>query len=176
MTQALAVTAFAANLVINAGETINITGINRLNLNTRKLILDDTGTAVEFSATVAQDVTLDGAGAGTIIITGPALNEVNGQYNTTDVAMTGGEVVTLGGTASTSYMPNLFWHKQAFGIGSVDIKKLHSTDTIGTTEDGLRIRVSKGADFLANKQMVRFDLRPAFAAFNPYFSGQGWGA
>jgi hypothetical protein len=63
----------------------------------------------------------------------------------------------------------------AFGIGSVPIKKLHSTDTLGTTEDGLQIRVSKGVGFLENNQKVRFDFRPAYAVYNPFFAGQGFG-
>ena len=68
-----------------------------------------------------------------------------------------------------------FWHKQGFSIGSVPIKKLHSTDTLATTEDGLQMRVSKGVGFLENQQKVRFDFRPAYAALNPFFAGHGWG-
>ncbi len=63
----------------------------------------------------------------------------------------------------------------AFTIASVPIKKLHSTDTIGTTRDGLQMRVSKYADGDANKQTVRFDLRPAYGTMNPFFAGQGFG-
>jgi hypothetical protein len=83
--------------------------------------------------------------------------------------------VTLLGAASTIYQPNLFWHKQAFAIGSVPIKKLYSTDTLATTKDGLQIRVSKGASIRENKQIVRFDFRPAYGVMNPFFAGQGWG-
>ncbi len=67
----------------------------------------------------------------------------------------------------------MFWHKNAFAIASVPIEKLYSTDTLGTTEDGLQLRVSKGASILANKQIVRFDLRPAYGVLNPFFAGQG---
>jgi hypothetical protein len=176
MTQVLAVTAFQANLVVAAGETITITGRNRLNLSTRKVILDGAGAEILFSGTVNETVTLDGSGAGNITITGPAIFEANGAYNTVDSSPTTSDVVTLGGAASTIIQPNLFWHKQAFSIGSVPIKKLYSTDTLATTEDGLQFRVSKGTDFLENKQKVRFDFRPAYMAANPFFSGQGFGS
>lgn len=176
MTQSIAVTAFGANLVVKAGETITITGRNRLNLSTRNVILDETGAPILFSGTVVSEVTLDGSGAGTLVITGPGLNEALGQYNTVDSALTMGDVVTLGGAADTIIQPNLFWHKQAFSIGSVPIKKLFSTDTVATTEDGLQIRVSKGASFRENKQLVRFDLRPAYGVMNPFFAGQGFGS
>lgn len=176
MTQSLAVSGFQANLAIKAGEVVQITGRNRLNLSTRQPIIDDTGANVVFTATVKADVTLDGSGVGTIVVSGPAIYEANGAYNTVDSAPVSGDVVTLLGAASTIYQPNLFWHKQAFGIGSVPIKKLYSTDTLATTKDGLQIRVSKGASIRENKQIVRFDLRPAYSVLNPFFAGQGWGA
>ena len=79
------------------------------------------------------------------------------------------------GTANTTYQPNMFFHKDAFTIGSVPIPKLYATDTLLTTNDGLQIRISKFADGLANKQMVRFDFQPAYGTFNPFFAGQGYG-
>jgi hypothetical protein len=145
-------------------------------LSTRQPILDETGAVVVFSGTVTESVTLDGSGAGTLVITGPAIFEANGQYNTVDSAIAASDVVTLGGAASTIIQPNLFWHKQAFSIGSVPIKKLHSTDTLATTEDGLQFRVSKGVGFLENEQKVRIDFRPAYGVMNPFFAGQGFGA
>lgn len=175
MQQTIAVAGFQANLEIKAGEQIRITGRNRLNLATRELMIDETGSSVEFTATVAADVTLSGTGTGNIVISGPAIFEAGGAYNTVDSAPVSGDVITLLGAASTAYQPNLFWHKQAFCIGSVPIKKLHSTDTLAKTKDGLQMRVSKGVDFLANKQIVRFDFRPAYGVFNPFFAGQSFG-
>lgn len=177
MQQTLAVQDFGAGSTeIKAGETIRITGRNRLNLSTRKTILDENGAAILFSGTVVADVTLS-SGAGNVVISGPAILETSpaGQYNTTATAVQSGDVVTLLGNASTTIQPNLFWHKNAFTVASVPIKKLHSTDTLGTTEDGLMFRVSKGADFLANEQKVRIDFRPAYGVMNPFFAGQAFG-
>lgn len=176
MKQTIAVNAFEANLEIRAGERIAITGRNRLNLSTRTPIIDDAGANVVFTATVAEAVTLSGTGTGNIVITGPAIYEASGQYNTVDSAPVATDVITLLGAASTIYQPNLFWHKQAFSIGAVPMEKLYSTDTVATTEDGLQIRVSKGSSIRENKQIVRFDLRPAYAALNPFFAGHGWGS
>jgi hypothetical protein len=180
MTQSLAVTAFQANLVIAAGETVTITAasgaINRLNLSTREQIVDETGAAVLWTGTVTEAVTLDGSGAGTLVVTGPAIYEASGQYNTVSQAPLSGDVITLSGAADTLIQPNLFWHKQAFSIGSVPLKKLNSTDTVATTEDGLQFRVSKGVSFRENKQIVRVDFRPAYGVMNPHFAGQLFGA
>lgn len=176
MTQVINVTAFEANLEVKAGETLQITGRNRLNLSTREVILDETGAKILFTGTVTEDVTLGASGEGAITVTGPAIFESSGAYNTVDSAPIVGDVVTLLGSADTTIQPNLFWHKQAYAIGSVPIKKLHSTDTVATTEDGLQIRVSKYADGDANKQIVRFDFRPAYGVMNPFFAGQGFGS
>ena len=176
MTQVVGVTGFQPNLVVSAGETVRFSVITRLNLSTRQPIIDSAGNQVVFTATVNEAVTLDGSGAGNLVITGPAINAANGAYNTVSSAIAAGDVVELGGAENTIIQPNLFWHKQAFSIGSVPIKKLHSTDTVATTKDGLQFRISKGSSFLENEQKVRIDFRPAYAALNPFFAGQGYGS
>lgn len=176
MTQDLVVSGFSANLSIKAGERVTISGRYRLNLDTKEPIVDGAGNRIPFSAVVAQDVTLDGTGAGTIKIAGPAIYEATGAYNTVDSAPVSTDVVTLGGAESTIIQPNLFFHKDAFGIGSVPMQKLYATDTIVTTKDGLQIRVSKYADGDKNRNKIRFDMRPAFIDFNPLFAGHGFGS
>lgn len=175
MTQQIAVSGFQANLAIAAGEKVTVTGRNRLNLSTRKLAVDATGAPIVFTGTVTQDVTLDGSGAGTIVITGPAIFEANGAYNTTDSAVVSGDVISLEGSASTTYQPNMFWHPDGLSIAYVDMKKLKATDTVYKGRDGLRMRCSMDSDVRANKQIVRFDLRPAYGVTNPFFVGQGFG-
>lgn len=175
MTQSLAVTGFGTFTgTIPAGTQIKVTGRNRLNLSTRDLILDASGASIGWTATLTADAALT-SGAGTFVVTGPGIYEASGAYNTVDSALTSGDVVTILGADATSYQPNLFWHPDAFTIASVPIKKLHSTDTIMTTADGLQLRVSKYSDGDANKQTVRFDLHPAFGCMNPFFAGQGFG-
>ena len=180
MTQVLAVAGFQANLVVQAGETVSITAasgsVNKLNLSTREAIVDASGSQVIWSGTVTATVTLSGTGTGNLVVTGPAIFEAAGQYNTVSQAPLSGDAVTLGGAAATLIQPNLFWHKQAFSIGSVPLKKLYSTDTVATTEDGLQFRVSKGVSFRENKQIVRIDFRPAYGVMNPFFAGQLFGS
>jgi hypothetical protein len=173
MKQTWAVTAFTANLAIKAGEIIEVTGRNMINLSTKKVFLDGAGEKVKFRAVVTADVTLGSSGEGNVSVAGPAIYEAAGAYNTVDSALTSGDVVTILGTGSTGYQPNMFFHKNAFAIGSVPQSKLYSTDTLATTKNGLQIRVSKGADIRGNLQIVRFDLLPAYSVLNPFFAGQG---
>ena len=176
MIQSLAITGFGAGAdTIVAGEIITVTARNRLSLATRSSFTDAAGAQILWSGVVTADVTLSG-GAGTILVAGPAITETNGQYNTVDSALTSGDVVTIiNPAASTPYQPNMFYHEQAYGLGSVPLKKLFATDTIATTSDGMQIRVTKYSDGDANKQKIRFDLLPAYATFNPFFAGQGFG-
>ena len=159
---------------IKAGDQVTIAGVNRLNVSTREQILDATGAAVLWTGTVIADVTI-AANAATVVVSGAAIYEANGQYNNVDAAPASGAVVTILGAASTVYQPNMFYSKQAFGLGTVKLPKLYSTDTVATTSDGMSIRVSKYSDGDANTQKIRFDLLPAYACFNPLFSGQGYG-
>jgi len=175
MVMSLAVAGFSNNAVVKAGDIVEITGRHHLSLSTREPIFDEAGAKVKFRATVTADVTLSGTGTGTLEVAGPAIFESAGQYNTVDTALTSGDVITILGTTSAVYQPNLFFHPQAFGMATVKLPKLYSTDTVAWTPDGISLRVSRYADGDANKQMMRVDLLPAFATFNPFFAGQGYG-
>lgn len=173
MTQVLSLDGLGTG-TIKAGDMVTIAGVYRLNVATREPILDASGNQVLWTGTVLEDVTIAG-NAATITVSGAAIYEANGQYNNVTAAPAEDAVVTILGSASTLYQPNLFYTKQAFGIGTVKLPKLYSTDTIATTSDGFSIRVSKYADGDANTQKIRFDLLPAYACFNPLFAGQGFG-
>lgn len=175
MTQSITFDALGTTSVtLKAGTIVRFTGRNRLNMSTRKSVIDGAGANVLFTAVITADVVLS-TGAGTMIVSGPGIFESGGAFNTIDSVIADNNVFTVLNADATLFQPNLFWHKQAFGIGSVPIKKLHSTDTLATTEDGLQFRVSKGVGFLENNQKVRFDFRPAYSVLNPFFAGQGFG-
>lgn len=175
MTQSVIVQDFGAFTgTVPAGAVFQVTGRNRLNMSTREVIVDDTGGNIEWTATLQTDAVFT-AGAATLVLTGPAIFESGGSYNTSDSAIAAADVITLLGVDTTLFQPNLAWHPKAFSLGSVPIKKLFSTDTLAKTEDGLMLRVSKFSDGITNVQSVRFDLRPAYAVLNPFFSAQAWG-
>ena len=175
MTQSLAVTAFQANMVVKAGELVTIANVNRLNQSTRQAMVSATGSTIAWTGVVTADVTLGASGEGTLVVAGPAIYEANGQYNTVTAAPQSGAVITIVSATATLYQPNLFYTKQAFGMGTVKLPKLYSTDTVATTSDGMSIRISKYSDGNANSQQIRFDLLPAYACFDPSKAGQGFG-
>jgi hypothetical protein len=178
MTQSVVVAGIGPTFggTIPAGTVWQVSAVNRLNLSTRQPIVDAGGNNILWTATQTADAAFTSGGA-TLILTGPAIFESGGAYNTASATISGAVITVMGPDVSAAqlFQPNLFWHKQAFSIGSVPLKKLFSTDTLATTEDGLQFRVSKGADFLGNSQMVRVDLRPAYGVMNPFFAGQSFG-
>lgn len=179
MTQTIAITGYGAGTAtVQAGDVIEIVGTEILNKATRQPALDASGASIPFRAVVTADSAMTG-GAGNIVISGPFINETNGQYNTAQLVgggpLVGSEVINILGAASTTYQPNLFYHQDAFTLATVKIPKLFSTDTTATTKDGFSFRVSKYADGDTNVQKVRFDLLPAYGTLNPFFAGHGWG-
>ena len=175
MKQTLPVTGFSANAEIVAGSIVEITGRHYLNQSTREPFINGAGELVKFRGVVTETVTLGASGEGNIVIAGAAINEADGQYNTVDSAPVSGDVITVLGSAGYTAQPNLFFHRQAFGMATVKLPKLYDTDTVITTEDGFSVRVTKYSDGDTNKQKIRFDLLPAFVTFNPFFAGLGYG-
>ena len=180
MTQVLTVAGLTAATTIKAGDVLEFPGTGALarsqvHRRTRSVIFDETGTAIPWRCTVVSDALMDGAGAGTVTVTGPAIFEANGQYNNISAALANGDVFTVLGTASKVYQPNLWYHRSAFVAAFVKLPKLYSTDTIATTADGISIRVSKYSDGSKNTQSLRFDLLPAFGVMNPFLAGHGYG-
>ena len=180
MTQSLAVTGLTASATVKAGDILEFTGTGSdartfCHQKTHKPILGADGAPVKWRCTVTADVTLDGSGEGTLVVTGPAIYESGGAYDNISAALVTSDAFSILGEASTEYQPNLFYHKDAFGVAFVKLPKLYSTDTVATTSDGLSIRVSKYSDGDANTQKIRFDLLPAFAVMNPFFAGKGFG-
>ena len=174
MTQVWSVTGFSNGATLLPGDILEVTGKYRASGSTREAVFSG-GSQVKFRATVTTAVTLGTSGEGNVTVAGAAIWETAGAYNTTTTALATSDIITCLGTTALVVQPALFFHPQAFGLATVKQPKLYSTDTIGVTEDGLAIRCSKFSDGNANEQTVRFDLVCAFATFNPFFAGQGFG-
>lgn len=155
------------------GHTVTIAGRNMLSHATRNEMQVD-GSTRTYTGVIVGNTAFSG-GAGTITVAGAPVYEANGGYNTIASALADNDVVTILNSSATAYTPNLAYHPDAFGIGTVKLPKLYEGDTVATTKDGMSIRVTKYSDGDTNKQMVRFDLLPAYAVLNPWFCVQAYG-
>lgn len=166
----------ATGLTLKAGDQLEFATSYWLNQQSKQQLVKN-GSAIKFTATVLADATAVGADI-TVTVSGAAIVDgTNAQYNTVSAAITAGMAVTVKGAASTTYKPNLFYNEKAIAMGTVELPKLHSIDSavMSSPRTGLSIRVHKYSDGRANKQMMRFDVLPAFSILNPHMCGQFFG-
>jgi len=175
MQQTLAVTAFQANLVVKAGEMVTVAGRFALDKSTRDPIIDENGNKVLWTGTVTADVTLGSSGEGSLVISGAAIFEATGAYNTVETALTSADVITLLGAAGTTDQPNLFWHPKAFGLAFVDLPKLATMENSVVNVNGMSMRIALDGNIITNKEVLRVDILPAYVTYNPFMAGKGFG-
>ena len=158
-----------------AGQQIQIAASKLVNMRNQRLVKKD-GNGVPITLTVLNDVAAVG-GVVNVKVSGAAIIEagVLSSFNTVNRALTSADALVFLGTASTDARPSLFYHKQFFGLGSVQLPKLHSIDSNVMNFDGFSIRVHRFSDGLGNKNRYRFDMLPTFACFNPFWAGQLYG-
>jgi hypothetical protein len=180
-TMQLALTGLTANTgTINSGDVIQVTaasgGVFWLNQQTKEAFPDGVGNFVKWTATVLTGGTAGAGGNLTVVVTGPSIFEADGAYNSVSQAIASGDAVSVisGATDGQIVQPNLFYHKSAFGLCTVKLPPL-GYDSSTVSYEGMSIRVCKYFDGDANKHQYRFDLLPAFAAYNPYMAGKFYG-
>ena len=159
-----------------AGQQIQIAASTLVNMRNQRLVRKD-GSGVPITLTVLEDATASGGNITGLKVSGAAIFEagVESSYNTVSRALTSGDALVIRGTAGSAQRPALFYHKQFYGLGSVQLPKLHSLDSTVLNFDGFSIRVHRFSDGLGNKNRYRFDMLPTFACFNPFLGGQLFG-
>ena len=161
-------------LTLKVGDIVEFDDTFLLNQQTKSVMVRN-GTSVPFTGTVTADVTAV-AGKVTVVLSGaPIFDTANEQYDTVSRAITAADTVTVLGTAGAIVQPSMFYTKGAFGLGTVELPKLHSIDSAVVNHEGFSIRVHKYADGDKNTQMVRFDILPSFCVFNPFMMGKMYG-
>lgn len=187
MIQTLSLTGLSASTTdaVRAGDVIEFTGTGAnarsfVNVKTRETAMAADGTPLKWRCTVVTGGNTDGTGAVTVTVTNAAIYGASGgadeQHTNISAALTSGDAFTILGSASTIYQPNLAYHKNAFALATIKLPKLHATDVIATTKEGLSMRITKYSDGDANKQMWRIDMLPVIGVINPLFACKGFGA
>ena len=175
MTQSWALSGLTAGATIKAGSVLEVTGRYYASRATRQAVLNAAGAQVLFRAVVTADVTLSTAGAGTVVVSAPAIYEATGAYNTTTAALAQNDVVTILGTSAVVYQPALAYHPKAFTMTTVKLPKLSATESYTATEDGITLRFTRWADATKNQNKLRVDVLPAYGTLNPFFAAQCYG-
>ena len=161
MQMSLALSDGTAGGTITAGQQLRITERSFINMRNRKVVLDGAGAPIEYTCTVLEDATADGAGNYTLLVSGAAIVEagVNAAFNTIGSAIATDDVVELLGSADATYRPNLaYCGPDFFGCGSVQLKPLTNCISKVITDDnlGISIRLTMDSDIIGNKNYARW--------------------
>ena len=154
----------AAAARLNAGDIITIAGVNAVNMETKANL----GYLQQFVVTA--NVSSDGAGAATIIIS-PAIIAGGAYQNVSARPGAAAAITVVTGTAATTYAQNLIWHKDAFTLATVDMDLPGGMDMASRANaDGVSLRFVRGFDITNNKRLCRFDILAAYDAVRPEFA------
>ena len=163
--------------VLKKGDMLKVTGRYWNQMQTKQEA-SKRGAGIEYTCTVTADVNSDGSGDVTVIVSGPAIYEAAGQYNTVSSALATNDVVTVvSGTADTTNVPNLFYHEDAYSYNQVKTPKLHALDSmlVNSPDGRVNLRIHKYSDGDTNTQKLRIDLLSAYAVNNPLWAGRFFG-
>lgn len=163
-TQTLSVTGLGANGTVAAGDVFTIANVFAVNPVTKAPL----SYLQQFTVTTAATASAGGVASLTI---SPAII-ISGAFQTVQLASgtelpTGG-TVTWAATASTSYLQNLAFHKNAFALAVVPMERpAGAIDVARETYKGLSVRVIPYYDGINDVSSYRLDVLYGFAAIDP---------
>ena len=112
-------------------------------------------------------------GSPTIYLTGPRQNVVSSTGAAITAATFNSAVVTFVGAASTSYVQNLMYHKEAFQFVTADLPIMDdAAKCVRRVQDGLSMRVWQASDIRNDELLMRIDILYGFAALRPEWAAR----
>ncbi len=121
-----------------------------------------------------QQFTITGVGATTVTVspafylTGARKNVVSSTGATLATTDFNSKALTFVGGASTSYVQNLMYHKEAFQFVTADLPLMDdAAKCVRRTQDGLSLRVWQASDIRNDELLMRIDILYGFAALRP---------
>lgn len=121
-----------------------------------------------------QQFTITAIGASTTTVsptmywTGPKKNVVTSTGGTVSAATFNSAALTFVGAASTSYVQNLMYHKEAFQFVTADLPLMASSEKcVRRVQDGLSLRVWQDSDIRNDELLMRIDILYGYAALRP---------
>lgn len=153
-------TAAAANR-LKAGDVFTIAGVIAVNPETKV----STGALQQFVVTA--DVSSDAGGNATIVIS-PAIIAGGAYQNVTARPADNAAITVQSGTAGTTYVQNLLFHKDAITLVTVDMEMPEGVDMKAReVVDGVSLRFVRAFDITNNRRICRFDMLAAYALLRP---------
>jgi hypothetical protein len=151
-----------ATSAVNVGQVFTIAGVYACHPETK----------AAYSS--LQQFTITAIGATTVtvspsfILTGPRKNVVSSTGGTLATTDFNSKALTFVGNASTSYVQNLMYHKEAFQFVTADLPLMDdAAKCVRRVQDGLSLRVWQASDIRNDELLMRIDILYGFAALRP---------
>lgn len=159
----------AAAVRVKKGDVFTIAGVNAVNPQS----LQDTGKLRQFTAT--SDASSDASGNATINIYPPIIIAPDPRQTVT-AAPAGSAPLTFLGTASTRYIQNLLYHKNAFTLAMVDLVQPNSGTFARVTDpdNGFSMRSWKDSNIMTDTHPARVDLLYGWTTLRPEMAVRVW--
>jgi hypothetical protein len=153
--------------VWNVGDVFTIAGVFAVNPQTRQ----STGSLQQFTVTAVAT----GSSTATLDIS-PALFTAGNALATVLAFPQAGAVVTMLGSALTSYPQNLVYHKDAISFATADLLLPQGVDMASRqVHNGISLRIVRQYDINNDRLPCRIDVLYGFAAIRPVTAVRLWG-
>lgn len=107
----------------------------------------------------------------TIYLTGPKKNVVSSTGGTLATTDFDSKALTFVGNASTGYLQNLMYHKEAFQFVTADLPLMDdAAKCVRRVQDGLSMRVWQASDIRNDELLMRIDILYGMAALRPQWA------
>lgn len=147
--------------ILKEGDVFTIADVYQVNQETKQ----STGNLQQFVVRADAD---SGASTGPATLTISPAIITSGAYQNVDAAPADNAAITVVGTASTGYVQNLAYHKDAFTLVTVDMELPNGVDMAArSVYDGISLRFIRDYDVTNNRRICRFDILAGFAALRP---------
>jgi len=152
--------------VIKAGDVFTIAGVYAVNPQTR----ESTGSLFQFVALA--DVTA----STTATVTVAAMYSAAQALATVDALPVSGSGVTFLGAASTQYVQNLIYHKDAIAFATADLLLPQGVDMASRqVHNGISLRVVRQYDINNDRLPCRIDVLYGYSVIRPQMAVRLWG-
>jgi hypothetical protein len=153
--------------VWNVGDVFTIAGVYAVNPQTRQ----STGSLQQFTVTAVAT----GSSTATLNIS-PALYTASNALATVDAFPVATAVVTMLGSALTSYPQNLVYHKDAISFATADLLLPQGVDMASRqVHNGISLRIVRQYDINNDRMPCRIDVLYGYAAIRPVTAVRMWG-
>ncbi len=153
--------------VWNVGDVFTIAGVFAVNPQTRQ----STGSLQQFTVTAVAT----GSSTATLNIS-PALYTAGNALATVNAFPQASAVVTMLGSALTSYPQNLVYHKDAISFATADLLLPQGVDMASRqVHNGISLRIVRQYDINNDRLPCRIDVLYGYAAIRPITAVRLWG-